>query len=241
MVEIIPAIMPSSYDELYDLASQVEGIVPLAQIDIMDGRFVSSRSWPYNNGFPEKDEDFMALSRQEDGLPFWETLDYEIDLMIDEPERHLMEWMPIGASRLIIHAEAVKDWEQLLSLDIMQEGARKIGDDVVIALGISFNPTTDISQYAEYLEYFDFVQCMGIDKVGFQGQPFDEKVLSQINKIRSLYPHMPVSVDGGVNENTIPDLVDAGATRLIAGSAIYKSDDKEAAIAHLESIASKDE
>ncbi len=240
MIDIIPAIMPKTFEELFDLATKIEGLVPLAQIDIMDGRFVPSKSWPYENGFPERDEDFMALTRQEDGLPYWETLDYELDLMIAEPERHLDEWTPLGASRLIIHAEAVKSWDTLFALDIMNSEARKIGDDIVIAMGISFGSETDISEFEEYIEYFDFVQCMGIEKIGFQGQPFDENVLAQINKIRSMYPNMPISVDGGVNMNTAKELVQAGATRLIAGSAIYKAENIEEAIGKLESIVSVD-
>jgi ribulose-phosphate 3-epimerase len=239
-VDIIPAIMPSTFAELFDLASQVEGLVPLAQIDIMDGKFVGSKSWPYALGYPERDEDFLALSRQEDGLPYWETLDYELDLMIAEPERHLEEWLPIGASRLIIHAEAVKNWEQLLTLDIMQPDTRRIGDDVVIAIGIAFNPDTDLSEYADYIEHFDFVQCMGIAKIGYQGQPYDERVLEQINRLRRSYPNLPIAVDGGVSERTAKELVQAGATRLIAGSAIFKAENKEEAIGRLESLVALD-
>jgi ribulose-phosphate 3-epimerase len=238
--DIIPAIMPKTFDDLHNLASQVEGLIPLAQIDIMDGRFVASKSWPYEKGYPDRDDDFMALTRQEDGLPFWETLDYEIDLMIAEPEKHLEEWAPLGASRLIIHAEAVQNWEQLLTLDIMQRDARRIGDDVVIAMGIAFNPDTDISEYVDYIEHFDFVQCMGIARIGYQGQPYDERVLEQINRIRRSYPNLPISVDGGVSERTAKELVQAGATRLIAGSAIFGAEDKEAAIGRLESIVSID-
>lgn len=239
-IDIIPAIMPKTFDDLYDLASQVEGLIPLAQIDIMDGRFVASKSWPYEKGYPDRDDDFMALTRQEDGLPFWETLDYEIDLMIAEPEKHLDEWAPLGASRLIVHAEAVQNWEQLLTLDIMQRDARRIGDDVVIAMGIAFNPDTDISEYVDYIEHFDFVQCMGIAKIGYQGQPYDERVLEQVNRIRRSYPNLPIAIDGGVSEKTAKELVQAGATRLVAGSAIFGAEDKEAAIGRLESIVSID-
>lgn len=238
MIDIIPAIMPSTYDELYEYASQVEGLVPLAQIDIMDGKFVPSRSWPYQKGYPERDDDFLALIRQEDGLPFWETLDYEIDLMIAEPEKYLEEWTPLGASRLIVHAEAITNFERLLTLDIMQKEARRIGDDIVIAIGIAFNTDTDLSEYLEYLEYFDFVQCMGIEKIGYQGQPYDESVLENINTIRRMYPNMPISVDGGVSEKTAKELVSAGATRLVAGSAIFNAENKEMAITRLESIVS---
>jgi ribulose-phosphate 3-epimerase len=237
-INIIPAIMPKTFDELYDLASQVEGLVPLAQIDIMDGRFVASKSWPYEKGYPDRDDDFMALTRQEDGLPFWETLDYEIDLMIAEPEKHLEEWAPLGASRLIIHAEAVTNWEQLLTLDIMQRDARRIGDDVVIAVGVAFNPDTNIAEYADYIEHFEFVQCMGLAKIGYQGQPYDERVLEQVNRIRRSFPNLPIAIDGGVSEKTAKELVQAGATRLVAGSAIFNADDKEAAIGRLESLVS---
>lgn len=238
MIDIIPAIMPSTFEELHDLAGKVEGLIPIAQIDIMDGKFVPSKSWPYAKGYPDRDDDFMALTRQEDGLPYWETLDYEIDLMISEPEKHLDEWTPLGASRLIIHAESVKSWDQLFSLDIMNSEARKIGDDVVIAIGLAFSTETDISEYEEYIESFDFVQCMGIAKIGYQGQGFDERVLSQINSIRSMYPNLPISVDGGVSESTAKELVQAGATRLVAGSAIFKAESAEAAITKLESVVS---
>ncbi len=240
-IDIIPAIMPKSFDELFQRAGEVVGLVPLAQIDIMDGRFVASKSWPYGLGYPERDPDFLALSRQEDGLPYWETLDYELDLMIDEPEKHLDEWLPIGASRVIIHAEAVKDWNALFALDFLNPDARRIGDDIVIALGIAFNPDTDISTYMEQIERFDFVQCMGIAKIGYQGQPFDERVLEQINRIRSSFPNLPIAVDGGVNQETIKELVQAGATRLVSGSAIFGAEDKEEAIGRLESLVADDE
>lgn len=239
-IDIIPAIMPKSYDDLYQRASEVEGLVPLAQIDIMDGRFVASKSWPYALGYPERDEDFLALSRQEDGLPFWETLDYELDLMIAEPEKHLEEWLPLGASRIIIHAEAVKDWNALFALDFLNPDARRIGDDIVIALGIAFNPDTDISEYIEQIEHFDFVQCMGIAKIGYQGQCFDLRVLEQINRIRNSFPNMPIAVDGGVCGENVMDLVHAGATRLVSGSAIFGAENKEEAIAHLESLVADD-
>jgi ribulose-phosphate 3-epimerase len=239
-IDIIPAIMPKTFDDLHARASEVEGLVPLAQIDIMDGRFVASKSWPYALGYPERDEDFLALSRQEDGLPYWETLDYELDLMIAEPEKHLEEWLPLGASRIIIHAEAVQDWNALFALDFLNPDARRIGDDIVIALGIAFNPDTDISEYQEQIEKFDFVQCMGIAKIGYQGQPYDERVLEQINRIRSSFPNLPIAVDGGVSDKTALELVQAGATRLVAGSAIFGADDKEQAIGHLESLVSQD-
>src|SRR3989344_3349064 len=89
MIKIIPAIMPDSYDDLVQKAGRVRGHVPLAHIDIMDGVFVRSKSWPYTTGGVKKDAHFFALSAQDEGMPFWEALDYEIDFMIkDFPKRH---------------------------------------------------------------------------------------------------------------------------------------------------------
>lgn len=236
MIEVIPAVLRRTYDDIYNDASRIEGLVPIAQLDICDGKFVSSKTWPYAiAGSPELNDDFLALSRQEDGLPYWETLDWEIDLMISEPEKTLEQWLPVGASRYIVHSAAISNWERFMDLDIMNPDARKIGDDVVIGMGLAIDPDTDLDDVWEYIPYFDFIQCMGIAEIGLQGQPFDETVLDKINRIRNEFPNMPISVDGGVSAETARDLVAAGATRLVAGSAIMGSDDAEAAIARLES------
>ncbi|MEK7118612.1 MAG: hypothetical protein AAB869_03285, partial [Patescibacteria group bacterium] len=125
--------MPDSYDDLVAKAGRVRGLVPLAQIDIMDGIFVRSRSWPYlpTPGFRRagatggviKDKHFTALTNQDEGMPYWEELDYEIDLMIAEPEKHIDEWLPLGASRLIFHIETIKNHAAFWSHDIFKEGA----------------------------------------------------------------------------------------------------------------------
>lgn len=232
--QIIPAIMPTSYDDLRDKAERVSAFVPLAQIDIMDGVFVPSKSWPYTEGGPEREPHFVALAKQDKGLPEWEDLDYEIDFMIAEPEKHIDEWLPLGASRLIFHIESVKDIELFFSHDIFRPEARSIGDSKVIELGLALNPDTPLDAILPHIPKVDFVQCMGIAKIGYQGQPFDERVLEQIHTLRLKYPDMPISVDGGVNLMTAHDLRAAGATRLVSGSAIFSAVDVESAILALE-------
>jgi ribulose-phosphate 3-epimerase len=66
---------------------------------------------------------------------------------------------------------------------------------------------------------------MGIEKIGFQGEDFDERALDQIRKIKEKYPEMKVSVDGGVNQNTAKEIIKAGADRLVIGSALLNSYD----------------
>jgi ribulose-phosphate 3-epimerase len=225
MVEIIPAIMPKSFVDLEDKAERVRGLVPLAQIDVMDGKFVKSKSWPYMESASASGDHFDELKSQEELLPFFDELDYELDLMIDEPEKHIFEWLPLGASRLIFHIEAIKDIDLFFAHDIWKEGAREIGGQKIIEVGLAITPGTPIEEILPYLSKIDLVQCMGIAKIGYQGEPFDERVLEMINAIRVAAPNMPISVDGSVNMETIPLLRAAGATRLVSGSAVFGAED----------------
>ncbi len=236
MIEIIPAIMPDHYDDLVEKASRVRAHVPLAQIDIMDGAFVRSRSWPYSEGGTRKEPHFVALMSQDEGMPYWEDLDYEIDLMIGEPEKHIDEWLPLGASRIIFHLESIKNFELFFAHDMWKDGARDIGGEKVVELGLAINPDTSLDVLVPHLDRVDFVQCMGIAKIGYQGQPFDERVLEQVNALRVRYPNMPISVDGGVTVDTARALKHAGATRLVSGSAIFGASDIPHAITQLEEI-----
>lgn len=225
MIEIIPAIMPDSYDDLSQKASLVLGAVPLAQIDVMDGVFVKSKSWPYRTAGEIAEPHFLAMSQQDETLPHFDELDYEIDLMISEPEKHIDEWLPLGASRLIFHIESIKDMKLFFAHDIWKPGARDIGGQKVIEVGLAINPATPREVLLPYMEKIDFVQCMGIQKIGYQGEPFDERVLDHLNALRVQYPNLPLSVDGGVSFETAPLLKAAGATRLVSGSAIFGSED----------------
>ncbi len=230
MIEIIPAIMPKSFADLNLKAELVRGLVPLAQIDVMDGKFVKSRSWPYMETASASGDHFDQLKSQEELLPFFDELDYEIDLMIDEPEKHIYEWLPLGASRLIFHVEAIKDMDMFFAHDIWKEGARDIGGQTVIEVGLAITPGTPLEEILPHLSKIDLVQCMGIAKIGYQGEPFDERVLEMINAIRVVAPNMPISVDGGVNMETAHLLKAAGATRLVSGSAVFGAEDMGVAI-----------
>lgn len=222
MIEIIPAIMPKNYDDLVEKIGLFAGVVPLVQIDIMDGKFVPNRTWPYNPG----DQHFEKISREEEGMPEWETIYFEADLMVQNPEEVVGQWVMAGAQRIIIHGEGIHNFDTIR--DIVPKGT--------IELGIALNPSTPLSSIEPYLGRVDFVQCMGIARIGFQGEPFDERVLEQIRSLRALRPDMPISVDGAVNFETAEMLVEAGATRLVSGSAILKSADVSSAVENLRDL-----
>lgn len=227
MVEIIPAIMPKDYEDLDEKMSLFVSVVPFVQLDIMDGKFVPARTWPY-----PRDTHFDAIVAQEEGMPSWENIDFEVDLMIESPEIAVPQWVNAGARRIIVHVESMKNGMQDF------EKIREAVPAGFIELGLAINTTTPLSALDPYLNRIDFVQCMGIARIGFQGEAFDERVLDHVRALRSSHPEMPVSIDGSVNFDTARALVDAGATRLVSGSAILEADDFVGAIAQMKNLVS---
>ena len=113
MAEIIPAIIPSSLEDLKDKISLVVGYVPTIQIDVCDGKFVPTKSWPYYGG--GYDDYFKVILNEDEGLPEWEKVDFEIDILAETNEQVIADWVKAGAKRLVIHVEAVnKDIKTLL-------------------------------------------------------------------------------------------------------------------------------
>ncbi|KKS27876.1 MAG: Ribulose-phosphate 3-epimerase [Parcubacteria group bacterium GW2011_GWC1_42_11] len=227
MIEIIPAIMPQSYDDLDEKMSLFVGVVPLVQLDIMDGKFVPARTWPY-----PRDAHFDAIVAEEDGMPSWEDIDFEVDLMIENPVLVVPKWVSAGAQRIIVHVESMKNG---------MEDFEKIRASVpvgLIELGLAINTTTPLSVIEQYVDRVDFVQCMGIARIGFQGEAFDERVLEHVRALRSSNTDLPISIDGSVNFDTAQRLVEAGATRLVSGSAILEADNFVSAIAEMKNLVS---
>lgn len=216
--------MPHDYDDLVEKVAMFAGLVSYIQLDIMDGKFVHNRNWPHTPG----DTHFNLIESEAEALPEWEQVDYEVDLMIMEPEVWVPRWVKAGARRVIVHVESIKNF------DVIREAVPQ----GMIELGLAINTTTPLSALEPYLDRIDFVQCMGIEKIGFQGQSFDERVIDHIKKLRERLPEMPISVDGAVNFDTAKSLVDAGATRLVSGSAILESDDVGNAVRELENLVS---
>lgn len=223
MVEIIPAIIPEDFQEIEDKASMVVGLAKTLQIDVLDGEFVPDKSWPYKTNM---DPDFEMIKNEEKPLPYFDKFNYEFDLMVDDPTVSMDAWMSAGAARIIVHTESFSSTDEL-SQFISDFNSHYISDGSLITteLGVAININTPVKSIEPILNEVAFVQCMGIKKIGYQGQPFDKKVLDQINSLRELKADLIISIDGGVKEDTAPLLVKAGANRLVVGSAIFGSND----------------
>lgn len=217
--------MPKSLLELEGAVSRVLGAAEYVQVDVMDGKFVSERSWP----FPDFYKTAAPLLSEEDGLPFWDKMSYEFDLMISEPDKFAEKFIIMGAGRIIIHFESAAPGK-------IREAIRKI-KAMNTEVGIAINTSTPNDVLDEFINDTEdrtgFVQFMGIEKIGYQGEPFDERVIPKIKALREKYPDIIISIDGGVNPESAPRLIKAGANRLVAGSAIFGSGDSRAAIEDL--------
>ena len=234
MTEILPAIIPTSYEDLSCKMSAVKGIVKLVQVDICDGKFVHSKSWPYIGDLENHFE--KIITQEQEGFPFWESMDYEADLMIEITQEAIEKWIKAGAKAIVLHIESSPKL-----LEILKEIRKTYGyagDSVAnVEIGIALNINTlngDLDTFlikdAEGRRPADFVQFMGIDKIGYQGQEFDEEVIKKIKDLRKKYPNLTISVDGGVNFDNYKKLVKAGANKLISGSAIYESENIKEAV-----------
>lgn len=221
MIEIIPAVMPRSLNDLEEHVSRVFGSAPWVQVDVMDGRFVRGKTWPYISF------DAKAFEFEFEGLPHWEEIDYEFDLMIKNPEKEIERFVMIGASRVIFHVEGT----ELVSEAIM------LAKEKDLEVGLALNIDTSNEVLEKFIPDIDFVQFMGIATIGLQGEPFDFRVIEKISSFRKKFPDVIISVDGGVSLSNAKAFVDAGANRLVSGSEIFKNVDTHGAIGEFYNIA----
>lgn len=217
MTEIIPAVLAKDYIDLNQKVAKYINIAKIVQIDICDGLFVESTSWPMGKSDLDSVNEILE---EEEGLPFWKEIDYELDLMVLNAHKKFDFFMRLGAKRIIFHLEAEEEKSFKEFLESMDPYYK---DNIEI--GLAINTTTPIEKISQFINYIDFVQCMGISKIGFQGQDFDEKSLTQIKLLREKYPELKITVDGGVNENTAKKLLSNGADSLIVGSVLLNSID----------------
>jgi ribulose-phosphate 3-epimerase len=236
MAEIIPAILPKSYDELQEKLDIAAPHAPTVQIDVCDGFFVLNRTWPYLKGTQvESDQFFASIVEQETALPHWEEVDFEFDLMIRGAYEKIPDFIAAGASRVVVHKASV-DAEELSA--IVRDFGKKSSEVGMfdVELGVAILPGDNAADIASIASDIHFVQVMGIDKVGFQGQPFDPRAVELVRALKAAYPHLSVSVDGGVSPETAPALADAGADRLVVGSALFNAPDFLATLEELKNL-----
>lgn len=213
VIEIVPAIIPVSLDDLLGRLSQAR-FAKVIQVDVTDGIFAGKRSWPLND--PHSFEPFVT---QEEGLPMWESKDYEFDLIVANPALEVPRFASAGAARVVVHLGALRNRTDSLEL------VKQWRDMVPVVAGVGIED--DIADVEKVFGEVDGIQCMGIVRIGYQGQPFDERCFDQVRAARAAYPELPISVDGAVTDENARELVEAGADRLVVGSFLMSSGEEK--------------
>jgi len=180
-------------------------------LDVMDGMFVPNISF----GIPVIDYINKHATK---------TLD--VHLMIEQPDRYIKAFKEVGADVLTVHYEACTHLHRTLQA-IEIEGMQR---------GVALNPHTPVELLEPVLENIDLVCIMSVNP-GFGGQKFIENTYRKVEKLRSMIESAGLStdieIDGGVTSKNARKLVDAGASVLVAGSFVFKSEDPIATIAEL--------
>lgn len=219
-IQIIPTLNVKSQDEFVHQLRSVEDLVDRIQIDIADGKFTPWENW-------HDPEIILQMNTR---------LSYELHLMVEQPRKEISKWGKIeNISRIIIHAEsqypAVETGAHNVLLDTMPTFFA-YGADVSVAL----SPNTPLDVVTPLMQHLYSVTILGVHP-GSSGQKFERSVLEKIEKLRALHPTINIEVDGGVNEESIPEIVRAGANILCVGSAIFERGDPKQNIVRLKEIA----
>jgi len=196
------------------IAEAEAGAAGLFHLDVMDGHFVPNLTFG---------PDLARAAQRATKLPL------EAHLMIDAPERYAEEFVKAGCGWVIVHPEAPGDAAGAMD-KIRALGAKP---------GIAINPETPFSKCRELAERSEIILIMSVHP-GFYGQKFMPEVLGKLAEARAAArPGTVLAIDGGINIETIGAAAAAGATRFVAGSAVFGQKDAAAAVRALREAAEK--
>lgn len=209
MIKISPSMLAADFTKLGEELADIERAgADMVHLDVMDGVFVTNISF----GLPVI-ESLRKVS----------TMVFDVHLMIVDPEKYVDRFADAGADIITFHHEATKNTAETLK-KIRAKGAKA---------AVSVKPGTPVEEIYPYLELCDMVLIMTVEP-GYGGQALIPETLEKVRKLKAelskLGLNVDIQVDGGINEKNAPEAIAAGANILVAGSAVFKAQDRQTAI-----------
>jgi ribulose-phosphate 3-epimerase len=216
MLQIAASILAADFSALgRDIEAAERGGADLIHVDVMDGHFVPNLSI----GPPV----VRAVKRIA-------TRPLDVHLMIEEPDRYIEAFVEAGASMVSVHVEAVSHLQRTVAF-IKKLGARA---------GAVLNPATPASALEDIAGDLDYILVMSVNP-GFSGQVFIPHTYAKLRKVRDVLTRagaaIPIEIDGGIDVHNVAQVVAAGASIIVAGSAIFGGRDPEQAARALRAAA----
>lgn len=205
---VVPAILTEGPQALETMVRQVETFTSYAQIDIMDGQFVPSRSITW-----------------EDIAPLAIKFAWEAHLMTLRPEEQFQGYRQAGAQKVVFHYEATPSPQKVIGF------ARDLG----LKVGLAINPDTPVSAIRQLASQVDSVLLLSVDP-GFYGSPYIPEVVDKVAELRQLRPDLEIGMDGGIKAGNIAAIAKAGVDTICVGSAIFLQPHPDESFRHLQSL-----
>ncbi len=215
MIKFSPSILTADFVHLGDAITELDNAkTDMFHLDVMDGLFVPNISI----GIPVVD----SIRKATDTI-------LDVHLMIDRPHRYIEQFAKAGADIIGFHVEAGSDIDE--TIDLIHSFGKKAC--------LTIKPKTPADAVFPYLEKLDMVLVMSVEP-GFGGQAFMPESLPKITAIREkaneLGLQLDIEVDGGINLETAPKAVQAGANVLVTGNVLFSAEDKTKRLQELREI-----
>ena len=212
MIKVSASILASDFARLGEEVRRVgDAGCDMVHVDVMDGHFVPNLT--------------MGPMIVKAIRPYTKTF-FDVHLMISDPEKYAPAYIQAGADGITVHAEACGERLEEILRELKHQGVR---------VGCAISPDTPWTVLEPVLPMLDMVLVMTVYP-GFGGQKLIPQTLDKVRVIRSRYPELDIQVDGGVNSETLPEVLEAGANVIVMGTAFFRAEDPSKLVTQVKGV-----